>query len=95
MPTAVLWTTRYPDPLSDELSALGFRVWEALAFSEVTYLCEREKIDIIILALGVDERRASELMPRFVTMKLHSNTLSPDVVSTLWQMFPNRTATVH
>jgi DNA end-binding protein Ku len=68
---------------------VGFSVWEALAFSELTYLCETQKIDIIILAADVDEARARELKQRFITIKLHSNTLSPDVVSTLCQMFPN------
>jgi hypothetical protein len=90
----VLWTTRSPDPLSTELSALGFTVWEALAFSEVTYLCETEKIDIIILTADVDEGRARELKQRFITIKLHSNVLSPNVVSTLWQLFPNRSMTL-
>ena len=96
MATAILWTTRAPDPLRDELAALCFSVWEALAYSEVTYLCETEKIDIIIMTVGVDEERARELRKRFITLRLHSsaNTLSRDVVSTLWQLFPNAAETV-
>jgi hypothetical protein len=86
MPTMVLWTTRYPDPLSNELSALGFTVWEALALSEVTYLCETQKVDIVIIAPRVDEQRAAAIRQRVTTIKLHAG-LTSDVVETLWQLF--------
>jgi hypothetical protein len=60
----------------------------------VTYLCETEKIDIIILTADVNEGHARELKPKFITMKLHSNILSPAVVSTLWQLFPDSNASL-
>jgi hypothetical protein len=47
-----------------------------------------------VLAAGLDEGRARELRQRFITIKLHSNTLIPNVVSTLWQLFPGSRATV-
>jgi hypothetical protein len=82
MTGAVLWTRHYPDPLS-ELSVLAFTAWQALALSVVTYLCETQKIDVVIVAPGVEEKRASAVRERVTTIKLHGG-LTSDVAETLW-----------
>lgn len=90
----LLWTSRAPDPLADSLTAAGFRVWEALAVTEVTYLCETENIDLIIISAEVDGAALAELRQHYATMKLNSAVTSEELIEALWQLFPDRAATV-
>jgi hypothetical protein len=52
----VYLTTSSPSKLGDELSLAGYRVFEALALSEVLYLQENESIDVVIIAADVEEQ---------------------------------------
>lgn len=49
-------TTCSPSKLGDELGLAGYRVFEALALSEVLYLQEHESIDAVLIGADVPEQ---------------------------------------
>src|SRR5436853_2853343 len=74
MISLVLFTTRAPSRLADELAQAGFSVFEVLAISEVLHLCETEKIEIVLIAADVEESRVTEIQHHVTTYGL---SLSP------------------
>ncbi len=66
----ILWTVSSPDPLTQNLASAGYRVWEALALSEVTFLCDNEDIDAVVIRSEVDDQRAAVLGRHYITLKL-------------------------
>ena len=90
----VLWTCSSPDPLTQGLAAAGYRVWEALALSEVTYLCDTENIGAVVIRNGVNDQRAAVLRRHYITIKLEQNTETREIIEALWNLFPGRTQTV-
>ena len=93
-PNILLWTTSTRDAFTDALTAAGFRVWEALAVSEVMSLCESENIDVIIVSADITEPRYTEIRQHYITIKLEPKAETREIVETLWQMFPDRRVTV-
>ena len=63
-------TTRSPSKLGDELSLAGYRVFEALALSEVLYLQEHENIDAVIIGADVEEAEEKARLLRGTIMRL-------------------------
>ena len=90
----VLFTRRIPNPLTDPLIAAGFHVWEALALSEVTFLCETEDIRLVIITSDVDEERCRFLQQRLPTMVLKPEAKASDVIAGLWNLFLTNTASI-
>jgi hypothetical protein len=62
--------------------------------SEVTFLYEKENIELIIITAEVDDARCAELNQHYVTIKLEPNTKINDVIGTLWQLFPDKRVTI-
>jgi hypothetical protein len=69
--------------ISEELSHAGFQVFEALALSEVFYLCEQQPGATVVIDRSVDERAADEVARHHVTMKLKPQGTAADVV---WEL---------
>jgi hypothetical protein len=90
MTTLILFTTRAPYPMADDLIRAGFRVFEALATSEVLHLSETEKIDIVVITAEVGEERAREIQHHYVTLRLKSETTVREIVAELWRLFPEK-----
>ncbi len=90
----ILWTRSAPDPLAQKLQVAGYQVWEALAFSEVTYLCDTEKIDVVVIRSEVDDAHASALRRHYMTIKLQPNTEPSEIIDALWNLFPGQHTTV-
>jgi hypothetical protein len=66
----------------------GFAVWEALAYSEVTYLCETEAVHVVVLKAEIEDARAADLKQRIMIIRLRPNATAGEVVRELWQLFP-------
>lgn len=73
--TILLWTDHVPDPLTTAFVSAGFTVWEALAYSEVTALCESEDISLIVIAAAVDDARYPELKQHYLRIPRKSITV--------------------
>ena len=56
--------------LGDELMLAGYRVFEALALSEVLYLQEHENIDAVIIGADVEEAEEKARQLRGTIMRL-------------------------
>jgi hypothetical protein len=80
--------------LTDPLIAVGFHVWEALALSEVTFLCETEDVRLVIITSDVDEERCRILQQQLPTMVLRPEAKASDVIAELWNLFPTNTASI-
>ena len=66
----------------------GFQVWEALAVSEVLFLCETEEVNAVVIAADVDLPDLPEITQRFITFRLKPEATSKDVIWELSQLFP-------
>lgn len=84
----IYMATKAPSKLSDELMLAGFRVWEALAESEVQHLCAPEDIDGIVLAHDVPWRKRIAAGSGRVCVLLEPTTSAKDLVWELIQLFP-------
>lgn len=70
--TIILFTTRAPHPLTDELMK-GFTVYEALAISEVFALAQEHPEAQIIITAGVDARRAMVIQRHYPTISMRQD----------------------
>lgn len=66
----------------------GHTVWEALAVSEVLYLCEQKNIDVVVIAPEVKEATVVEVQMRRMTLTLKHGATAKDVMWQLAQLFP-------
>jgi hypothetical protein len=65
----------------------GYTVYEALAVSEVLYLCEHYKIDAVVIAPDVEDPDVIEAQMRHITMKLKPHATVKDVIWELQTLF--------
>ena len=84
----VYLATRSPSKLGDELSFAGYRVFEALAISEVLHLQEHEKIDAVIIASDVEEQEEKVRQLRGTVLALKANATPAEVRWELSLLFP-------
>jgi len=90
----VLLETEAPSRLADELIRAGYQVWEALAISEVLYLCETEWVDIIVVAPGVKYPNLNALREREITVQMEPGTTAKQLLWELSKLFPDKNAIV-
>ena len=90
----ILFTTSDPSRLADDLIQAGFNVFEALAISEVMQLCEAENVDIVLITAEIEEHRALEIQHHYMTLRLKPNATVKEIIAELWQLFPDKAATV-
>lgn len=89
MLSLVYLTTRAPSPLASELMLAGYTVWEALAVSEVLFLCECHNVDVVVIAPEVKDAAVVEVQMRRVTLVLKPGATAKDVMWQLAQLFPS------
>ena len=94
MISLVYLTTSSPSRLGDELTLAGYRLFEALALSEVQYLQEHEAIDAVVIdsAVGEAEQKARQLRGTVLTLKPEAT--SAYVQWELSLLFPNGNCSV-
>jgi hypothetical protein len=78
-----------PSQFADDLLRAGYRVWEALAVSEVLHLCEHENVDTVVIAPEVDDPEIIEVQGRYVTLVLKPGSTPADVAWELSLLFPS------
>jgi hypothetical protein len=86
--------TRQPSQLTEELTRAGFRVWEALAESEIKHLCATEDVDALVIAHDVPWRKEIAARSGRVCVLLEPTTTAQELVWELSQLFPS-SPTVH
>jgi hypothetical protein len=75
--------------MASDLTLAGHTVWEALAVSEVLYLCEQQNIDVVVIAPEVGNAAVVEVQMRRMTLTLKHGTAAKDVLWQLAQLFPS------
>lgn len=88
MTTIALLTTQAPDPLTDQLSLAGYRVFEALWADEVFQLMETEDVDVVVIKSGVDDPEIPELQNKLTSLVLEASATAADVIWQLSTLFP-------
>lgn len=76
--------------MGDALNVAGYRVWEALAVSEVLHLIEHQRVDAVVIAPDVTDPDIVEVQLREITLRLKMNATPADVLWELAQLFPDR-----
>ena len=89
MLSLVYLTTRAPSGMASDLMLAGYTVWEALAVSEVLYLCEHQNVDVVVIAPEVEDADAVEVQMRRMTLTLKRGATAKDVMWQLTQLFPS------
>jgi sulfur transfer complex TusBCD TusB component (DsrH family) len=90
MTSLVYLTTAAPSTLADELMLAGYQVFEALAVSEVFYLCENHDISAVIIGADVTASGVSDIKHHRVTITLQPEAKAKDVVWELSLLFPGK-----
>jgi hypothetical protein len=86
MTTLILFTTRAPHPLTDELSRQGHQVYEAIAISEVYALADQHLAATIIISADVHPERAKAIQHHYPTLHLKANATTKDII---WELSAN------
>jgi hypothetical protein len=66
----------------------GYTVWEALAVSEVLFLCEQKNVDAVMIAPEVEDAAVVEVQMRRMTLRLKPGATAKDVMWELARLFP-------
>ena len=90
MPALVILETHAPSKLADDLMLAGYKVFEALAVSEVLFLFETEQIDVVVIGPDVEDP-VPQVQTRITTLRLKPEATSKDVIWELSQLFPAKT----
>lgn len=88
MAALVVLNTVSPSKLADDLIFAGHQIWEALAVSEVLYLCEQHAIDVVIITGDVEHGEMIEKQLRGIVMRLKPEADATAVQRELAQLFP-------
>lgn len=88
MCSLVYLTNSAPSNMFDDLSAAGYRVWEALSVSEVMHLCEHERVDVVVIAAEMEEEALFPVRLKHVTISLEPHAKTADLIWQLEQLFP-------
>jgi hypothetical protein len=80
---ALIYFTRELSGLSEDLTERCFQVYEALAVSEVLYLCEQHPGLVVVIDNTVEPAAANEIASRHITLKLKKKATVRDV---LWEL---------
>lgn len=94
MAAIVLLNARSPSKLAGELELFGHTVWEAIAVSEVLYLCEQHDVDAVIIAAEVEQAGLIAKQVRGVVMQLNSTADAIYVDWELSQLFPGENVAI-
>jgi hypothetical protein len=86
---SLIYFTRELPGLSEELSEQGFQVYEALAVSEVLYLCQQHPTLPVVIDHTVEPDAANEVAGRHITLRLKRKATVRDVVWELPGLLPN------
>lgn len=81
---SLIYFTRELPGLSEDLSEKGFQVYEALAVSEVLYLCEQHPSLVVVIDHTVEPDAAKEIANRRITLRLKKTATVQDAV---WELF--------
>jgi hypothetical protein len=54
--------------MASDLTLAGYTVWEALAVSEVPYLCEHESVDVVVIGPDGDDADVTEVQMRRIIL---------------------------
>lgn len=79
----VYLTNLAPSPFAEELSAAGYKVWEALSVSEVLHLCEHQAIDAVVIGPA---RAGDVLLPISLTQPTIRLESEADVGQLVWEL---------
>ena len=75
--------------MASDLTLAGCTAWEALAVSEVLYLCEQKNVDVVVITPDVEDADAVEVQMRRMTLALKRGATAKDVMWQLAQLFPS------
>jgi len=88
MLSLIYLTDRAPSQMAADLALAGYTVWEALAVSEVLYLCEQRNVDVVVIGSDVEDADVIEAQMRRITLRLKPGATAADVMWELGLLFP-------
>ena len=88
MPALIYFTRELPG-LSEDLSEQGFQVYEALAVSEVMYLCQQHPRLTVVIDHTVEPDAANKVAGRHITIRLKKKATVRDLLWELSCLFPD------
>jgi hypothetical protein len=88
MASVVYLTSRAPAKLTDDLIGAGHRTWECLSVSEVLFICERQWVDVVVIAPDVEDADVVETHLRHFTIRLRPEASAKDLIWELSNLFP-------
>ena len=89
MLSLVYLTGRASSKIASELTLAGHTVWEALAVSEVLFLCEHHNVDVVVIGPDVEDADVIEVQMRRITLRLKPGATAKDMMWELAQLFPS------
>ena len=95
MTTVALLTTQGCDPLADQLSLAGYRVFEALWADEIFHLIDTEHVDVVVIKSGVDDPAIPELKNKLMSLVLRPTATAADVIWELSKLFSLGSSVIH
>jgi len=88
----VYLATHRNSKLADELTLAGHRVFDALDVSQALYLCEHERIDVIVI--GPDMEDFTEAQLRYITIRLKPEASAKELIWELLNLFPDKPVSI-
>ena len=92
MASLVYLTTRRNSKLADELTLAGHRVFDALDEAQALYLCEHERIDVIVIAPEMEDFTEAQL--RYTTIRLKPEATAKELIWELLNLFPDKPVSI-
>jgi hypothetical protein len=84
----VYLTSHLNSKLADDLRLAGHRVFEARDVSEALYLCERQRVDAIVIAPDIDDPDLAEAQLHHITIRMKGSV--HDLIWELSRLFPDK-----
>ncbi len=86
-----LLTNLSPSKLGDELTRVGYNVFEAISASEVLGLCDDHVVDVVVVEAGVVDPELHEVQARCITVLLEPKATVAEIMWELSLLFPTVT----
>lgn len=91
MVALALLSNTSPSQLSLELEKCGYKVYEAVSFSDIVHLCDYLEPAAVVIACDVDVDAIGDLARRHIVIEQHVGCTAEKIVSTLRTMFGDPT----
>lgn len=94
MASLVYLTTRSNSKLAEQLMLAGHQVFEAFDVSEALYLCEHQRVDLIVIGDDIEDPDLAEAQLHYLTIRMKPGGSAKELVWELSKLFPRNLASI-